>query len=49
VDEAKADGAVDSFITLTPCIPLSLKGEREDDKKEGRQPLLDTPYILTQN
>jgi hypothetical protein len=29
VDEAKADGAVDSFITLTPCIPLSGLGEGE--------------------
>ena len=31
--------------TLTPSVPLSLKGEGEDNKKEGRKPLLDTPYF----
>ena len=33
------------FINLTPCIPLSNLGEGEDIKKEGRQPLLNTPKI----
>jgi hypothetical protein len=31
------------FIYLTPSFPLSFfKGEGEENKKEGRQPLLDT-------
>jgi len=30
------------FIYLTPCVPLSFKGEGEGHKKEGRKPLLDT-------
>jgi hypothetical protein len=29
------------IIHLTPCVPLSLKGEGED-KEEGLTPLLDT-------
>ena len=29
--------------TLTPLIPLSLKGEGEDIKKEGLTPLSNTP------
>jgi hypothetical protein len=32
--------------TLTPFIPLSLKGEGEDNKKEGLPPLLDALIIL---
>ena len=28
--------------TLTPFIPLSLKGEGEDNKKEGLPPLLNS-------
>jgi hypothetical protein len=28
---------------LTPCIPLSFKGEGEDFLKEGLTPLLDAP------
>jgi hypothetical protein len=35
-------------ITLTPLIPLSLKGEGEDNKKEGLPPLLNTPCYYVQ-
>jgi len=27
---------IEIFINLTPSVPLSLKGEEEDIKKEGR-------------
>jgi len=33
-----------AIITLTPCVPLSLKGEGGDNNKRGASPLLDTPY-----
>jgi hypothetical protein len=33
-------------IALTPLIPLSLKGEGEDNKKEGLPPLLNTLWLL---
>jgi hypothetical protein len=31
-----------ALLTLTPLIPLSLKGEGEDNNKEGLPPLLNT-------
>ena len=33
----------DIYIYLTPCVPLSLKGEGED-MKEGLTPLLNSPF-----
>jgi hypothetical protein len=31
-------GSIIALITLTPCIPLSLEEEGEDNKKRGFRP-----------
>jgi len=34
------------FIYLTPCVPLSFKGEGEDIKKRGFAPLRHSLFIM---